>query len=80
MRQEYFTARELLHRFEADEDLSRLWGSHRLENEMPPADVGEWDTLLEPAGHLIAPFVPASNPSPDPPNLTGRAHGHAGRH
>ena len=46
--QEYFAARELLRRFAGGEGLARLWKAPRLENEMPPAEVGEWDALPEP--------------------------------
>ncbi|MCJ7531214.1 MAG: SUMF1/EgtB/PvdO family nonheme iron enzyme [Anaerolineales bacterium] len=46
--QEYFASLELLHRFEAGEDLSRLWKAPRLVAEMPTSDVGEWDPLPEP--------------------------------
>ncbi len=46
--QEYFAAIELLRKFDAGEDLSRLWITPRRADEMPPANVGEWDPLLEP--------------------------------
>lgn len=46
--QEYFAARDLLRRFNTGEDLSALWKSPRTQEEMPPADVGEWDPLPEP--------------------------------
>jgi formylglycine-generating enzyme required for sulfatase activity len=46
--QEYFAALELLRRFAAGEDLSRLWRAKRSVDEMPPANVGEWDALPEP--------------------------------
>jgi len=46
--QEYFAARELLRRFKAGEDLAHLWTSKRQIDEMPPAEVGEWDALPEP--------------------------------
>ena len=46
--QEYFAARELLRRFNQGEDLSDFWRALRLAEEMPPADVGEWDPLPEP--------------------------------
>ena len=43
--QEYFAALELLRRFAAGEDLSSRWQAPRLITEMPPADMGEWDSL-----------------------------------
>ncbi len=46
--QEYFAARELLRRFNTGEDLSSFWKVARTKEEMPPADVGEWDPLPEP--------------------------------
>ena len=46
--QEYFAANELLIRFKAGEDLSRLWQAPTLQDEMPPAEVGEWDPLPAP--------------------------------
>ena len=46
--QEYFAARELLRRFNQGEDLRDFWRAPRLAEEMPPADVGEWDPLPEP--------------------------------
>ena len=46
--QEHFAACELLKRFEAGEDLSRLWKAPVFEDEMPPAEVGEWDPLPAP--------------------------------
>lgn len=46
--QEYFAARELLRRFNSGEDLSAFWKTPRTQEEMPPADVGEWDPLPEP--------------------------------
>lgn len=48
MLHEYFAALELLSRFQAGEDLSRMWVAPRLQSEMPPADVGTWDPLPEP--------------------------------
>ena len=42
---EYFAAGELLERFNSQEDLSRLWECKRMQVEMPPSDVGEWDPL-----------------------------------
>ncbi|MCP4542445.1 MAG: SUMF1/EgtB/PvdO family nonheme iron enzyme [Chloroflexi bacterium] len=47
--QEYFAARELLRRFDHDDDLCELWRCVRLERDMPPATVGEWDPLPEPS-------------------------------
>ncbi len=47
---EYFAGRELLRRFEAGEDLSRLWQAPRLAAEMPATPVGPWDALPEPPG------------------------------
>ncbi|MCC7162291.1 MAG: SUMF1/EgtB/PvdO family nonheme iron enzyme [Anaerolineae bacterium] len=46
--QEYFAALDLLRRYDKGEDLSGLWRAKRLADEMPPADVGEWDALPEP--------------------------------
>lgn len=46
--QEYFAARELLRRFNSGEDLSAFWKTPRTKDEMPPADVGDWDPLPEP--------------------------------
>ena len=46
--QEYFAARELLRRFEAGEDVQPLWQAPRRQDEMPAAQVGEWDALPEP--------------------------------
>lgn len=46
--QEYFAARELLRRFNSGENLSAFWKAPRTKDEMPPADVGEWDPLPEP--------------------------------
>ena len=46
--QEYFAARELLHRFNKGDDLSVFWKAPRTRDEMPPANVGEWDPLPEP--------------------------------
>lgn len=54
--QEYFAARELLRRFNSGEDpstgsgqaLTAFWKAPRTVDEMPPADVGEWDPLPEP--------------------------------
>jgi len=46
--QEYFAALELLRRFDASQDLGGLWRCKRLAEEMPPANVGEWDPLPEP--------------------------------
>ncbi|MEK7327730.1 MAG: hypothetical protein AAB217_20995, partial [Chloroflexota bacterium] len=46
--QEYFAALELLRRFESGEALSHLWKSKRLIEEMPSANVGDWDPLPEP--------------------------------
>ncbi len=48
--QEYFAARELLRRFNAGETLDFIWKAKRLEEEMPAADVGDWDPLPEPPG------------------------------
>jgi|GEM_PF-5360760 len=48
--QEYFAALELLRRLEAGEDLGRLWIAKRLQAEMPPAAVGDWDPLPDPPG------------------------------
>ena len=46
--QEYFAANELLKRFNQGEDLSVFWKTPRTKEEMPPANVGEWDQLPEP--------------------------------
>jgi len=46
--QEYFAARELLRRFNSGEELSAFWKTARSVDEMPPAEVGEWDPLPEP--------------------------------
>jgi formylglycine-generating enzyme required for sulfatase activity len=46
--QEYFAARELLRRFNSGKDLSAFWKTPRTQEEMPPADIGEWDPLPEP--------------------------------
>jgi formylglycine-generating enzyme required for sulfatase activity len=57
--QEYFAALELLRRFDEAEPcegsgdqrshaFARLWRIPRLADEMPPANVGEWDALPEP--------------------------------
>lgn len=46
--QEYFAALELLRRFDEAEDLSALWRIPRGAEEMPPAEVGEWDPLPSP--------------------------------
>jgi len=46
--QEYFASLELLRRFSANEDLSRLWRVKRAQDEMPPANIGEWDALIDP--------------------------------
>ncbi|MFZ5880090.1 MAG: SUMF1/EgtB/PvdO family nonheme iron enzyme, partial [Chloroflexota bacterium] len=46
--QEYFAARELLRRFNAGEDLSAFWKTPRTREEMPAAEVSEWDALPEP--------------------------------
>ena len=46
--QEYFAARELLRRFNSGEDLSAWWQAPRRVDEIPPAEVGEWDPLPEP--------------------------------
>jgi formylglycine-generating enzyme required for sulfatase activity len=46
--QEYFAARELLRRFNTSEDLSFFWKTPRTKEEMPSAEVGEWDPLPEP--------------------------------
>jgi len=48
--QEYFAARELLRRFNGGEDLSAFWKTPRSVDEMPPAEVGEWDPLQGPPG------------------------------
>ena len=48
--QEYFAALELLRRFDEGEDLGRLWAAPRLEQDTPPANVGEWEALPEPPG------------------------------
>lgn len=48
MLHEYFAALELLHRFQAGEDLSPLWRTPRVQSEMPPAETGTWDPLPEP--------------------------------
>ncbi len=46
--QEYFAARELLKRFSTGEDLSAFWKTSRTKEEMPAAEVSEWDALPEP--------------------------------
>jgi len=46
--QEYFAARELLKRFSTGEDLSAFWKTPRSQDEMPAAEVSEWDALPEP--------------------------------
>jgi len=46
--QEYFAARELLKRFSTGEDLSAFWKTPRTKDEMPIAEVSEWDALPEP--------------------------------
>jgi formylglycine-generating enzyme required for sulfatase activity len=46
--QEYFAARELLKRFSTGEDLSAFWKIPRTKEEMPAAEVSEWDALPEP--------------------------------
>jgi formylglycine-generating enzyme required for sulfatase activity len=46
--QEYFAARELLKRFSTGEDLSSFWKTPRTKEEMPAAEVSEWDALPEP--------------------------------
>jgi formylglycine-generating enzyme required for sulfatase activity/predicted nucleotidyltransferase len=46
--QEYFAARELLKRFSTGEDLSAFWKTPRTKEEMPAAEVSEWDALPEP--------------------------------
>ena len=48
MLHEYFAALELLEQFESAADLSAFWKAPRTLDEMPPADVGEWDPLPEP--------------------------------
>ncbi len=48
--QEYFAALELLRRFAAGEDLSRLWRVARLAEEMPPPEGSQWDPLPPPPG------------------------------
>ncbi len=46
--QEYFAARELLRCFQAGDDLTNLWKTMNSVDELPEADVGEWDPLPEP--------------------------------
>lgn len=46
--QEYFAARELLRYLAEGEDLSGLWRAKRTVEEMPEAEVGEWDALPDP--------------------------------
>ena len=46
--QEYFAAEALLRRLVQGEDLSDLWRVASLEDEMPPAERGEWDPLPGP--------------------------------
>ena len=46
--QEYFAAIELLRRFDDGDDVRDVWIARRRIDEMPPANVGEWDALPEP--------------------------------
>jgi len=46
--QEYFAAIELLSRFSKNIDLGQLWRTKRTQDEMPAAEVSEWDPLPEP--------------------------------
>ncbi len=46
--QEYFAARELLKRFSTGEDLSAFWKTPRTKDEMPAAEVSEWDSRFFP--------------------------------
>jgi formylglycine-generating enzyme required for sulfatase activity len=46
--QEFFAALELRRRFEDGENLAGLWKSKRFSDEMPLANVSQWDPLPEP--------------------------------
>ena len=47
--QEYLAARRMLRLGTGELDAERLWKQSRLEEEMPPATVGEWDPLPGPS-------------------------------
>jgi formylglycine-generating enzyme required for sulfatase activity/tetratricopeptide (TPR) repeat protein len=75
--QEYFAALELLRRFEENENLSPLWKCARLVEEMPSANVDEWEPLPEPptSGWEIATIL-ACGLTPNPARFIDAVRSH----